>query len=753
MTPNGILTVSALQGTKNSMHDNDEKEMDASVFDQSPEERAAAEDNFNRYYYVRGRGHLDYILEANNFDRFYRGEQWSDQDKSDLAKEGRPAMTVNLILAAINSVKGEYSNKRADFKFKPKRDGASTDQAMILNKVIMHESDDTGYDDHEADMFLDGLITDRGYLDIRMSDEDNVAGEIEVTLRDPRSVIPDPDASSYDPKLWADVITSQFLSLDEIKVKYGEKKEAIVRTMIDVGGYFKQDSVEFYEETTFGDDIGFSVGSNDGGFYGSSEDGEKGRVKSVRVVDRQYWKVGTFKYFVNPKFGDRIEVPINWDEARVAEHALKFGLSVETKQERRVRWTISADKTLLFDEWSPYSSFTIIPFFPYFRRGHPIGMVRNLINAQEILNKTTSQMLHVVNTTANSGWIVEKGSLSNMTADDLANKGSKTGIVIEKNPGRESPEKIKPNSVPTGIDAVGSRATDSIFEISGVNRAMLGQDSASISGIALENRQSRGLLQLQPVFDNLARSRRMVGAKFLELIQRFYTDERVFMISDYKQENSEPEEIRVNEKFREGEEVSIVNDLTMGKYSVAIGSMPARDVYSEEQFAEIVGLREAGIPIPDHRVVQYSNLDNKEELSEELKRMAGLAAPTEQEAQLQQLEMEVQLQMVQMSVEAQAADIDLKQSQARLAEAKAMESSDKPMLEREKLELEASITAIEQATRERVNRTKELSQQVKEMQKQRASLEETRTKILGDLTKQGMANKQATTAEPRKTEQ
>ena len=52
---------------------------------------------------------------------------------------------------------------------------------------------------------------------------------------------------------------------------------------------------------------------------------------------------------------------------------------------------------------------------------------------QEQLNKISSQELHIVNTTANSGWIVESGSLSGMTADDLEEHGAETGLVLEYN--------------------------------------------------------------------------------------------------------------------------------------------------------------------------------------------------------------------------------------------------------------------------------------------------------------------------------
>ena len=62
-------------------------------------------------------------------------------------------------------------------------------------------------------------------------------------------------------------------------------------------------------------------------------------------------------------------------------------------------------------------------------------MVRNLISPQEQLNKISSQELHIVNTTANSGWIVESGSLTGMTADDLEEHGAETGLVLEYNRG------------------------------------------------------------------------------------------------------------------------------------------------------------------------------------------------------------------------------------------------------------------------------------------------------------------------------
>ena len=160
-------------------------------------------------------------------------------------------------------------------------------------------------------------------------------------------------------------------------------------------------------------------------------------------------------------------------------------------------------------------------------------MVRNLLSSQEQLNKITSQELHIVNTTANSGWIVENGSLSGMTADDLEEHGAETGLVLEFNRGSTPPAKIPPNQkIPTGLDRLGQKAAANIKQISGITDAMLGQDSAEVSGVAIQAKQNRGSMLLQVPLTNLAKSRQYLAESILGLIQGYYTEERVIQITD-----------------------------------------------------------------------------------------------------------------------------------------------------------------------------------------------------------------------------
>ena len=118
-------------------------------------------------------------------------------------------------------------------------------------------------------------------------------------------------------------------------------------------------------------------------------------------------------------------------------------------------------------------------------------MVRNLLSPQEQLNKIASQELHIVNTTANSGWLVESGSLVGMNSDDLEEHGAETGLVLEYARGTTPPVKIQPNQIPTGLDRISQKAATNIKAISGINDSMLGTDSAEVSGIAIRQAESR----------------------------------------------------------------------------------------------------------------------------------------------------------------------------------------------------------------------------------------------------------------------
>jgi len=407
-------------------------------------------------------------------------------------------------------------------------------------------------------------------------------------------------------------------------------------------------------------------------------------VKCVRVIERQFYQVTAVHFFVDPATGDSKQVPESWDIQKATEFARAMNLFLHKKNARKIRWRVTADSILLHDQWSPYKTFTKIPYFPYFRRGKPFGAVTNLISPQDQLNKTESQILHVVNSTANGGWIVESGSLKNMTVQQLGERGAQTGLVIEVAADSESPQKIQPNQIPTGLTNINMKSSQNIRTISGVNESMLGIESAEVSGIALTNNEKRGQVQIQVALNSLARTRLMVMNKVIELVQQFYTEERVFMIVNDRPVPGAPEqeELVINGVDPYGD---VINDITMGQYDVVIGTQPARDSFNDSQFAEALALREMNVMIPDDRIIEYSNLEKKFELAEESRQMSGRGARSAEEEQIEQMMAEMGMMRMRLELAELEGKVMVLQSQANLNEAKAGEVDQKTELEIERI--------------------------------------------------------------------
>ena len=681
----------------------------------SDADREAARQNHSAYVRARDSGHLDYVRDATRFDKFYMGDQWDEADRKRLAEENRPALTINKILPTVNALLGEQSMKQVDFQAKARHDGDPTTAAAIT-KLLMHISEQNVYEHLEGMMFADGLIQERGYLDIRVLPKKNLRGEIEITCEDPLSIIPDPDAREYDPAKWKEFFKDTWMSLEDIEITYGAKKAQELRGVLGTLETWNYDTVQM-RSASFGDT------KNQVEIH--TDEKETRFFRSIRVTERQRVVHSKVWFFVDPQTGEERQANDGWDDDRKRAFAKQMGLFLYSKIAPRIRWTVSAGAyVLLHDDWSPYKTFTIIPYFPYFRRGRPFGVVRNLVSPQEALNKSESQELHIVNTTANSGWIVEEGALVNMTANDLRTHGSKTGLVITVAPGRrDGIDKITPNQVPSGIDRISVKSANNIKEISAVGDGMLGLSAGpEVSGVSLEHNRQQGLMQIQMPLENLRFTRKLVGRKILELVQQFYVEERVFRIINDQDADAADEELIINLANAAGQ---IVNDVTVGEYEVVVTTQPARDVFHDTQFAEILALRGHGVFIPDDEIVTSSNLARRVQIAERIRQLQGTAEPSEEEIAHQQQQQELMSMAQQLELEKLGAEIQ--EIHARAAQAMAKAQADGTTDERLMAELESDI----QKKREELGLRLQLAQ-IASTSKERIKAAEIRFKHAGD---------------------
>lgn len=594
-----------------------------------------------RYAYCRDNGHIKFVHKANLCDDYFSGIQWDPIIKRRLERQGKPVLTINKILATTAAVMGEQLKNRADISFKPMK-GGTQQTAGDLNKIYIQIANNNKLDWVEANVADDGFISSRGFYDCRIGFDDHMQGEVKIKSLNPRNVVIDPDAEEYDPSTWKDVTVTKWMTIDDIEMLYGADKAKKVRQS---GGAipFEYDSVERSHQT-FG---GFVIPPTD-----TSYSHETNADRKYRIVERQYKRKHMAWHFVDEATGDMRMVPDNWSTAKVKKVAKKANIKTMKKKVEQIRWTVVCFNTVLFDAWSPYKFFTIIPYFPFFRHGKTIGIVENLLSSQDLLNKTSSQELHIVNTTANSGWKVKSGSLQNMSPEELEERGAETGLVMELSDVNDV-EKITPNTVPSGLDRISFKADEFIKEISGVSDSARGFDRADVAAKAIQAKQAAGSVNLAKPLDNLARTRHMLAERVLNLVQTYYSEERVLQITG-NNIGAQTEDLTINKRDENG---VISNDLTIGEYEVVVTTAPARNNFQETQFEEAVRLKELGVDIPDALLIQNSSLDNKEEIVQ-----AQQATPEQRQ---------IDQQMAQLELEDRKVEIAEKQTQAMLNRANA----------------------------------------------------------------------------------
>jgi hypothetical protein len=647
------------------------------------DEAQITQDMWLRYQYLRDSGHTDFVQKALKCDEFFCGLQWSADDLVRLRNQRRPALTINKIISTISNILGEQIYNRTEIAYRARAAGATDDVADALTKVMMQVSDNNMLNYTRSDVFADGIITGRGYYDIRLDFTDNLMGEVRISRINPKSVLLDVDAETYDVKGWGDVMISRWMSADEIAVLYSKEKAEELAGRVTGAYPFSYDILDWQRDR---------FGTPPANTFWMGAESMRRMARMIRVVERQWRKLDRVEHFVNLQTGDSRVVPTDWERNKISAYlSQNQNIGVMKKLIQRVRWTVVADNQVLHDDWSEYDDLSIVPFFPHFRSGRTVGLVENLLGPQEYLNKIRSQELHVVNTTANSGWIVPDGALSgSMTMEELEERGAETGLVIPTSGKDSGLEKITPNQVPTGLDRLSHKADGDFQSISGVSDSMMGMAREDVSGKAIKQNKAFGSANLAKVMDNLMRTDRMVASRVLNLVQEFYTEERLVQVT--KGPFGGTEQVTVNQITPEGK---ILNDLTLGEYDVIVTSQPERDTYEDSQYDQLVMMqKELGIRVPKEFLVLNSQVREKTKLIQALDAQEN-SPEAKQMAELQMRTRVAEVDKLEGEAQSKKADAKLRLARAHKEINEQLQPAEDPKLaaqiELQKTEMEGNI--------------------------------------------------------------
>lgn len=558
-------------------------------------------------YWRATAGMEKWAIQAKQCVDFVEGDQWSAQDLMIMEAQKRPIMKFNRMNNLIRLVLGYHRNNRTDVKYLPGWDGsgqAATAETLTRLAKLTSEQNSEPY--INAEVFLDGLITGRGFYDYRLSFEQNILGELGTSARDPFSIKIDPEAQNYDPnKDWGYYIEDRWVAIEEVERTYGKSAAAMLWGLLGTTGYAKYVPnyiVEMADEITpwrsFGGVIGDSVMNTISAYIANCYDPSR---KVVRLLDMQHVVRSVGWHFVDLETGDKEPIPDTWNEQRVrrvleysAEKYARKGqaspLTIARLPMKRIRWSTMVGDLIVYDDWSRYETYTLVPFFPWFRRGKTRGMAEDLIDPQKEINKRRSARTDIITRTAHSGWKYHASGLEETEKIKLERFGAVPGINIEwKGEAHMKPEKIEPSVPPVGMERLEQDSEDDLKEISGINDSAMGFLDRVQSGRAIEARQRQAVLAIQTYMDNMSRTHEIGGRKKLEVFQNHYTEERT-----YAMQGDEGEDliVTINKRVGSGE---IANNITGGRFRVLVEESPLAASFAQAQFDELILLVDKGI--------------------------------------------------------------------------------------------------------------------------------------------------------------
>ena len=580
------------------------------------------------------------------------GRQWDQTALAKLKGAGRPALTINEINRLVRLVFGIFTNNRIDLRFMPGNDGTGLDEtADALTSVGKQISEANDLPSKDTEVFLDGIMTGRGYFNQRMVFEDNDFGDIGISAQDPFSTYLDPDGEGYDlngsmgTAGCGYICSARMGCLSEIEHFYGKG----VRQQVEPFAHGRTPIAQYFmggitgEEITpirrFGqsedsqsewwDNIYSSLGS----FYDPLR-------KSLRIMDFQHYMYRDANHFVDLETGDRTEIPERWPREKIEKvlfwaKANGHYIAVDRRPTRRIRWTTIIGDLIVYDDWSPYKTYSITGFFPYFRRGVTRGMVEDLLDPQMEINKRRSARIDILTRAAHSGWKYHKNALEPDQKQKLKLFGAEAGFNLEwTGDSSMEPKKIEPSAPPRGLEIAEKDAIGNLQEVSGINESALGQVDVVQSGRAVEAKQRQAMVAIQMYMSNFSRTKGLQGKKVLECIQGHYTEERLFRVLGVDGNVGQP--IMINQQIIDPltNIKRIVNDVTVGRYRIAIDEVPLAATFASAQFEEMLALLQKLGPIgqalaglrPD-LIIDLSSMPRKEEWKEALLQAAAAQPP------------------------------------------------------------------------------------------------------------------------------
>lgn len=658
---------------------------------------------FNQFFYDAYRTWGVYYAAAYRDLRAYAGDNWTNLEKTKLERQNRMILELNKIRRVVNLYSGYERENRTATVCAPV-EGSDVKTADQFSDILYYVYEKANADYIISEAFEHALKTGLAIVGIYMDySRDKVNGDIKMYWKPFNALMLDPYFTKRDLSDCDQASTRDLLSKEQIK------------------------SLLPWVEPSIIDNLPTGIRDNKYQYLGIYRQYNSTYIAKNLCTYDQYWKRinKVQKYLVDMETGvteefngdgeeeSLLKIQLREDAARRAEMGLPPRLELISSHKRSVELNIIVSGQLLYSGPDP-TGLDTYPFVPILLYHEPLidtfelkiqGIVRSVRDAQRQYNRRHSQIIDLMESIINTGYITKNGAVLDPNMLMQAGQGKQI-VVNEGYDVNADIREISPPNIPPGYLQYQDIIDKNIMEIPGASDELLGLSSvgdSQVSGKLAEVRASNGLKGNRGIFDNLEQSKKYLGLLVIEGVQKNYTPGKIARII-----GEEPTEQFFSGQFEE--------------YDCAIKQAVKTTTQREAYYYQLLQLVALGAPIPWPSILEVAPLQGSTKLHEIMRQQAeqaAQAAQVEQEAMQMQkmLDMAAVNQSTALAEERRArvlADIGL----AKERESEVTQNHAKAFLDNAK-----TIAQIQDIPQKRMVEVLKLASQIRAQEKQQAEAE------------------------------
>jgi hypothetical protein len=545
---------------------------------------------FSQFFYDAYRTWGVFYAAAYRDLRAYAGENWTNAEKCKLQKQNRMILELNKIRRVVNLYSGYERENRTATVCAP-IESSDTETADQISDVLYYVYDKCNADYIISEAFEHALKTGLAIIGLYIDySRDKINGDIRMYWKPFNSLMLDPYFTKRDLSDCDQASTRDLLSKEQIK------------------------SILPWIESAIIDALPTGIRDNKYQYLGIYRQYNSTYIEKNLCTYDQYWKRVTKQqwYLIDMETG----ISEEWNGDAEAERQMKKDIVEIPRLEfmrlykRTIELNIIVSGHLVYEGPDP-TSLDNFPFVPVLMYHEPLidsfelkiqGIVRSIIDAQKQYNRRHSQIIDLMESIINTGWITKNGAVLDPNMLMQAGQGKQI-VVNEGYDVNADIREVSPPNIPPGYLQYQDIMDKNILEIPGASDELLGISSvgdSQVSGKLAEVRASNGLKGNRGIFDNLEQTKKYLGKLVIEAIQKNYTPGKIARII-----GKQPTEEFFSGQFEE--------------YDCAIKQAVKTSTQREAYYYQLLQLIQMGAPIPWDAVLEVAPLQGATKIHEMLR--------------------------------------------------------------------------------------------------------------------------------------